>query len=46
MHGRVVRKADYVNNNQFIDVEGFANGYYTVRIETPAGVVIKKMVKK
>lgn len=46
INGKIVKSINALENNQAIELQELAKGYYTVKIETNKGVIIKKVAKE
>ncbi len=46
INGKVLKRLNNVQNNQRLDLEDIANGYYVLSIKTADGLIIKKVTKK
>jgi hypothetical protein len=46
INGKIVKSINALENNQAIELQELATGYYTVKIETNTGVIIKKVTKE
>ncbi|MES2592251.1 MAG: choice-of-anchor V domain-containing protein [Bacteroidota bacterium] len=46
VNGKLVKKIDGIQENEYMDMENIENGYYLLRIETANGMAVKKIVKK
>lgn len=46
INGKVLKRLNNIQNNQYLDLQDIAKGYYVLRIKTADGLIIKKVTKK